>query len=204
VSVEESASSFSGIESVRDRMGEAGGMEDEECMPTKESSGLPSSSGSGREPNLELLDADLPRPVPALKELFGDIMKPAGEYPPDRAAEFTSTIDEALDTCLEITDMDWDNKDDRRLSLRFCSSWRSLIASSIEEVMLNCSAVFSKCSIFPVYAPCSTWRSGVGCRSTLRPEAVRTTGLGGGIIETDEMRGSAEVAGGRLLRGRGN
>jgi hypothetical protein len=125
---------------------------------TKESRGLPSSSGSGRDPNLELLDADLPLP-PVVKEPFGLIMKPAGEYPPDLARLFVSTI-EPFENCLVTAAIswesdcspnliDWDNKEDLRLSFRFCSECNSRMASSIEEVMLNRSAVFSRSFIFP-------------------------------------------------------
>ena len=107
----------SGMENDRERSGELGE------GPTKESSGLPSSSGSGRDPNLELLDADRPLPLPAVNEPGGDIMKPAGENPPERATELTSTIDEALETCLEIAVIPCvSNKEERRLSERFCSS----------------------------------------------------------------------------------
>jgi len=78
VSVEE-FSSCSAIDVVRLRSGEGGGREKfVKDMLTKESSGLPSISGSGREPNRELFEADLAR-VPAVKEPFGDIMNPAGE-----------------------------------------------------------------------------------------------------------------------------
>jgi hypothetical protein len=135
-----------------ERIGEVGDIE--ECIFTKESRGLPSNSGSGRDPNLELFDADRPRPVPVEKEPCGDMMKPAGENPPDRAAELTSTIDEAFDTCLEIGDkLCEDNREDLRLSERLSSLCKSFMASSIELVMLNRSAVFSSCWMFPVYAP---------------------------------------------------
>jgi hypothetical protein len=72
---------------------------------TNESSGLPSNSGSGRCPNLEDFEADRFLPPAVVKEPFGDIMKPAGEYPPDRAAELTSTIEEAFENCREIAVM---------------------------------------------------------------------------------------------------
>jgi len=135
-----------------ERIGEVGDME--ECIFTKESRGLPSNSGSGRDPNLELFDADRPRPVPVEKEPFGDMMKPAGENPPDRAAELTSTIDEAFETCLEIGEkLCEDNREDLRLSERFSSLCKSFMASSIELVMLSRSAVFSSCRMFSVYAP---------------------------------------------------
>jgi hypothetical protein len=134
---------IAGMEAVRGRIGEVAGIEEFEL--TKESRGLPSSSGSGRDPNLELFEADRPLPLPAVKDPLGDIMKPAGEYPPDRAAELTSTIDEAPETCLEIAERPWEeSKEDLRLSERFCSSCNSLIASSMEEVILNRSAVLSK------------------------------------------------------------
>jgi hypothetical protein len=68
---------IAGMEAVRGRIGEVAGIEEFEL--TKESSGLPSSSGSGRDPNLELFEADRPLPLAAVKDPFGDIMKPAGE-----------------------------------------------------------------------------------------------------------------------------
>lgn len=91
-------------------------------MLTNESSGLPSKSGSGRFPNLELFEADLPRVV-VEKEPFGDIIYPAGEYPPDLAALFTSMMELGLDISLETCgiSLSWDKIDDRRLSERFCS-----------------------------------------------------------------------------------
>lgn len=53
---------------------------------TRESNGLPSCSGSGRVPNLEVLDTVDPAPEPDLilplvvdRLPIGDIMKPAGE-----------------------------------------------------------------------------------------------------------------------------
>lgn len=68
--------------------------------------------------------------------------------------------------------------------------------------MLNRSAVLSRCSILPVYAPCRTCKSGVGCRNAaLRPEAVRTMGLG--FVGERVDFGSAAVAGLRRLLGRG-
>jgi len=158
---------------------------------TKESRGLPSNSGSGRDPYLELFDADLPLP-PVVNEPFGDIIKPEGEKPPDLARLFVSTIELAFETCLEIDGMSGEERrEDLRLSLRFCSSCNCRIASSIEEVMLNRSAVFSRCSIFPVYAPCRTCRSGVGClKARLRPLAVRTIGL----LEADRAdRGEVRI-----------
>ncbi|PQE03253.1 hypothetical protein CJF30_00005757 [Rutstroemia sp. NJR-2017a BBW] len=85
----------------------------------------------------------------------------------------------AFETCLDTwgISFNWERIDDRRLSERFCSIWSSRIASSMEEVMLNCSAVFSNLSIFPTYAPCRTCKSGVGCRKAmLCPDEVRTIG----------------------------
>ncbi|EHK97024.1 hypothetical protein M7I_7161 [Glarea lozoyensis 74030] len=74
--------------------------------------GRPSISGSGH----RILPA-------AVIDPFGDIMKPPGEYPPDRAAEFTSTIEDAFDICLEIPAISGtDPNEDLRLSERFCSS----------------------------------------------------------------------------------
>ena len=145
-------SSCSFIEADRERMGEVGS---NIGRLTNESRGLPSSSGSGRDPNRELLDADLPLPpVVNRSELvsdpLGDIMKPAGEYPPDLARLFVSTI-ELFENCL-VTDggSGEDSSEDLRLSFRFCSECSSRIASSIEEVMLNCSAVRSRCCMLPV------------------------------------------------------
>jgi hypothetical protein len=78
-------------------------------------------------------------------------MYPAGENPPDRAAELTSTIEEALETCLVTAGMLWaDNNEDLRLSERFCWSCNSFMASSMEEVVLSRSAVFSRCSMLLV------------------------------------------------------
>ena len=81
-------------------------------------------------------------------------MKPAGEYPPDLAILLVSTIELAFENCL-VTDgiSGEDNKEDLRLSFRFCSECSSRIASSIEEVILSRSAVLSRCCMFPVYAP---------------------------------------------------
>jgi hypothetical protein len=93
----ENSSCISAIDADGENVG--GGGDIEECIFTKESRGLPSSSGSGR--NLELFDKERPRPLPVVKEPPGDIMYPAGENPPDRAAELTSTIEEALETCLD-------------------------------------------------------------------------------------------------------
>jgi hypothetical protein len=133
-------------------------------------------------------------------------MKPPGEYPPDRAAELTSTIEDAFDICLEIPAIPaisgTEPNEDLRLSERFCSSCNSLIARSIDEVMLNRSAVRSKCSILPTYAPCNTCKSGVGClKAGFRPDAVRTMGEvvfdGWGFVK------SAAVAGRGRTRGSG-
>ena len=89
--------SFSGIEAGCDRFGDVG-----DDGSTNESRGLPSNSGSGRVPNLELFDADRPGPLPVVNDHLGDIINPAGENPPDRAAELTSTMEEAFETCLDI------------------------------------------------------------------------------------------------------
>lgn len=66
------SSFISAIDADRENVGEVGDVE--ECMLTKESRGLPSSSGSGRDPNLEPLEVDRPRPPPVVKEPFGDNM----------------------------------------------------------------------------------------------------------------------------------
>jgi hypothetical protein len=65
------SSFISAIDADGEKVGEVG---DIEGMFTKESRGLPSSSGSGRDPNLELLDVDRPPPPPVVNEPFGDIM----------------------------------------------------------------------------------------------------------------------------------
>jgi hypothetical protein len=81
-------------------------------------------------------------------------MKPAGEYPPDLARLFVSTIEDACETCRDTGGISArDIREDLRLSFRFCSACSARIASSIDEVMLSRSAVFSRCSMFPVYAP---------------------------------------------------
>lgn len=186
------------MEADLDIMGEFVGIEGE---LTNESNGLPSISGSGLDPNLELFDADRTLPPAVVKEPFGDIMKPAGEYPPARAAALTSTMEDVFEICREIADMPWlwlSSKEDRRLSERFCESHRSLIAWSMEDVMLRRSAVRSRCSMLPVYAPCrcSTCTSGVGCRKAFRPDAVLT--IGEGIVVVADV-GSRVVAGLRRL-----
>lgn len=141
----EDGSSISAMAADGEKAGEVGDIED--CIFTNESSGLPSSSGSGR--NFE--EKERPRPLPVVSEPPGDIIYPAGEKPPDRAAELTSTIEEALETCLDTACMPWeDSNEDLRLSERFCSSCNSFIASSIEEVMLRRSAVLSRCSMLLV------------------------------------------------------
>jgi len=141
----EDGSSISAMAADGEKAGELGDIED--CIFTNESSGLPSSSGSGR--NFE--EKERPRPLPVVSEPPGDIIYPAGEKPPDRAAELTSTIEEALESCLDTACMPWeDSNEDLRLSERFCSSCNSFIASSIEEVMLRRSAVFSRCSMLLV------------------------------------------------------
>ena len=141
----EDGSSISAMAADGEKAGELGDIED--CIFTNESSGLPSSSGSGR--NFE--EKERPRPLPVVSEPPGDIIYPAGEKPPDRAAELTSTIEEALESCLDTACMPWeDSNEDLWLSERFCSSCNSFIASSIEEVMLRRSAVFSRCSMLLV------------------------------------------------------
>ena len=82
----EDGSSISAMAADGEKAGELGDIED--CIFTNESSGLPSSSGSGR--NFE--EKERPRPLPVVSEPPGDIIYPAGEKPPDRAAELTSTM----------------------------------------------------------------------------------------------------------------
>jgi hypothetical protein len=66
------SSFISAIDADREKVDEVGDIE--ECMFTKESRGLPSSSGSGRVPNLELFEVDRPPPPPVVNDPFGDIM----------------------------------------------------------------------------------------------------------------------------------
>ena len=66
----EVSSFISAIEADLENVGEVGDIE--ECMLTKESRGLPSRPGSGRDPNLEPLEVDRPRPPPVVKDPFGD------------------------------------------------------------------------------------------------------------------------------------
>jgi hypothetical protein len=148
-------------------------------------------------------------------------MNPAGLYPPLLASVLVSTIELALLTCRVMSgnarsgeERDGEeSNEDRRLSFRFCSACNSRIASSIEEVMLRRSAVRSRFVMFDVYAPCKTWRSGVGWRrARLRPDAVRRMGfgdLGKEVVDRGEVlvfvsAAVAEVATlGRVGRGRG-
>jgi len=68
--------------------------------------------------------------------------------------------------------------------------------------MLNRSAVLSNCSMFPVYAPCNTCKSGVGCLSAgFRPDAVRT--MCEVVFEGWGFAKSAAVAGLGRTRGSG-
>lgn len=60
----EYSSCISAIDADGENVGEVGDIE--ECIFTKESRGLPSSSGSGR--NLEPFDKERPRPLPVVKE----------------------------------------------------------------------------------------------------------------------------------------
>src|SRR6478735_3553353 len=77
--------------------------------------------------------------------------------------------------------------EERLLSDRFNSVCKSRIASSIELVIDNRSAVASSCAMFPTYAPDRAWEvmSGVGCWILSEGEsgAVRTMGLGVGLTK---------------------
>jgi hypothetical protein len=69
--------------------------------------------------------------------------------------------------------------EDLRLSLRFCSSCKSRMASSIDEVMDNFSAVASSCAILLVCELDRVLTPGEGwTRVTLFVEAVRRMGVG--------------------------
>ena len=85
--------------------------------------------------------------------------------------------------------------EDRRLSLRFSSSWASRMASSMELVMEKRSAVASSVAMFPVYAPDRVLRSGTGWRMvTLALEILRTMEGCMGVRSAATWVGSAPFA----------